>query len=62
MMKYQFSGPTNDSVDVELIEDKDHGPVLWVQSGFDGCYVPVDRLDEFIAGLKSADEPAEATA
>lgn len=61
---FQFAGPGRDSVDVQRVEDAAHGPVLWLQSGFDGCYIPVDRLDEFIAGLKTtaATETADSNA
>jgi hypothetical protein len=50
---HRFAGPTRDYVITERIEDKDHGPVLWLQTSNNGCYIPVDRLAEFIDGLKA---------
>ncbi|MFF1544137.1 hypothetical protein [Streptomyces sp. NPDC058291] len=41
-----------DVASAELIHEK-YGPVIWLQTGVDGAYIPVDQLDEFIAGLKN---------
>ncbi|MFF8590034.1 hypothetical protein ACF061_01100 [Streptomyces sp. NPDC015220] len=60
---YQFIDKDQDVAGAELINDKDQGPVLWLQTSPDGCYIPVDRLDEFIAGLQAAAEKrTDATA
>jgi hypothetical protein len=37
----------------ELVHDTDHGPVIWLQTNADGCYIPVDQLNEFIEGLQA---------
>lgn len=49
---YQFIDAQQDIAGAELINDKNQGPVLWLQTSPDGCYVPVGRLDEFIDGLR----------
>ena len=62
---YQFIDADQDVAGAELIEDKDQGPVIWLQTSPDGCYIPVDRLAEFIDGLQSVaagKAPADATA
>jgi hypothetical protein len=50
---YQFIDADQDVAGAELIEDEKQGPVLWLQTSPSGCYIPVDRLDEFIEGLKT---------
>jgi hypothetical protein len=50
---YQFIDADQDVAGAEVINDKTQGPVLWLQTSPNGCYIPVDRLDEFIAGLKN---------
>ena len=50
---YQFIDADQDIAGVELINDKKQGPVLWLQTSPDGCYIPVARLAEFIDGLKA---------
>lgn len=50
---YQFIDADQDVAGAELINDKDQGPVIWLQTTADGCYIPADRLDEFIDGLKA---------
>jgi hypothetical protein len=57
---YQFIDADQDVAGAELIEDKNQGPVLWLQTSANGCYIPVDRLDEFIEGLKRAAEKQPA--
>jgi hypothetical protein len=58
---FQFVDADLDTAGAELIEDKDQGPVLWLQTTANGCYIPVDRLDEFVAGLTAAaGKPATA--
>jgi hypothetical protein len=53
-----------DTASAELVNDTDHGPVIWLQTNADGCYIPVDRLDEFIDGLKkvAASQPQASNA
>ncbi|MGZ0231175.1 hypothetical protein [Streptomyces sp. CPS1] len=51
---YQFIDADQDIAGAELIEDKDQRPVLWLQTSPNGCYIPVDRLTEFIEGLRGA--------
>jgi hypothetical protein len=34
-----------DVASAELIHEE-HGPVIWLQTNANGCYIPVDRLDE----------------
>ncbi|WP_405964781.1 hypothetical protein OG713_34595 [Streptomyces sp. NBC_00723] len=50
---FQFIDADQDVAGAELIDDKDQGPVIWLQTTANGAYIPVDRLDEFIAGLKN---------
>lgn len=50
---YQFIDDQQDIAGVELINDKKQGPVLWLQTSPDGCYIPVGQLGEFIDGLKA---------
>ncbi|MER5694873.1 hypothetical protein ACWDBO_31185 [Streptomyces mirabilis] len=50
---YQFIDADQDIADAELINDKNQGPVIWLQTSPDGCYIPVARLAEFIDGLKA---------
>ena len=58
---FQFIDADQDTAGAELIDDKDQGSVLWLQTTANGCYIPVDRLDEFIAGLKAvAEKPTTA--
>ena len=58
---FQFVDADQDTAGAELIDDKDQGPVIWLQTTANGCYIPVDRLDEFIEGLKAAaGKPATA--
>lgn len=61
---YQFIDKDQDVAGAELIQDKDQGPVLWLQTSPNGCYIPLDRLHEFIEGLKGAAEKqgADSTA
>lgn len=51
---YQFIDADQDVVGAERINDKTQGHVLWLQTSPNGCYIPIDRLDEFVAGLKNA--------
>ncbi|WP_431040020.1 hypothetical protein [Streptomyces sp. P9-1] len=51
---YQFIDADKDIAGVEFIQDPTQGPVLWLQTSPDGCYIPTERLDEFIEGLKRA--------
>ncbi|MEU5477521.1 hypothetical protein [Streptomyces mirabilis] len=50
---YQFIDADRDIAGAELINDKNQGPVIWLQTSPDGCYIPVDRLAEFIDGIKA---------
>jgi hypothetical protein len=55
--QHQFNGPggaKSDFLHIDRIEDNEHGTVLWLQSGIDGCYIPIDQLDDLIAVLKRA--------
>ncbi|MDQ0809909.1 hypothetical protein QFZ63_001623 [Streptomyces sp. B3I7] len=51
---YQFIDADQDVAGAERIEDREQGSVLWLQTSPNGCYIPVNRLDEFIAGIKKA--------
>ncbi|MFL4904880.1 hypothetical protein ACJ6WF_17235 [Streptomyces sp. MMS24-I2-30] len=63
---YQFIDVDQDVAGAELIEDKDWGPVIWLQTTANGCYIPIDRLTEFVQGLHAVAEgktpPAEPAA
>jgi hypothetical protein len=60
---YSFTDADGDTAGVEGLTDRKQGPVVWLQTSNDGCYVPVDRLDEFIAGLRrTGDLAAKAAA
>ncbi|MDT0608784.1 hypothetical protein [Streptomyces lancefieldiae] len=56
---YQFTDKDGDVAGVEFINDAEQGPVLWLQTTPNGCYIPTARLAEFIDGLKNtADQTA----
>jgi hypothetical protein len=58
---YQFTDADRDIAGVELVQDKDHGPVLWLQTSPNGCYISVARLAEFIDGLQKTAAAARTT-
>ena len=52
---YKFTDADGDGAVAEPIVDKEQGPVVWLQAfsyAGTGCYIPVDRLPEFIKGLQ----------
>ena len=61
---YQFVDADRDTAGAEFIDSAEQGPVVWLQTTANGCYIPVARLAEFIEGLQNvaADKAAGATA
>ncbi|MFE0220667.1 hypothetical protein ACFW0U_07320 [Streptomyces albidoflavus] len=58
MSIYRFTDIDHDSISAELINDKEIGPVVWLQTSLNGCYVPVAQLDKVIEGVKGIAWPS----
>ena len=49
---YGFTDADGDIAGAEPINDAKQGPVVWLQTSPDGCYIPIARLAEFVSGLQ----------
>lgn len=59
---YGFTDADGDIAGAEPINDAKQGPVIWLQTTPNGCYIPVARLAELVSGLQDVAMDAAHTA
>ncbi|MFD8919401.1 hypothetical protein ACFV0Y_16480 [Streptomyces sp. NPDC059569] len=59
---YGFTDADGDIAGAEPINDRKQGPVIWLQTSANGCYIPTGCLNEFINGLRGIAKAAETEA
>lgn len=60
-MTYRYTDSDGDPIIVDPFDASPHGHVLWIRTSDDGCYIPLDRVEELVAGIReTARQAAEA--